>query len=80
MANNIRKSAAAVVQLVKLAEKKGVAIKPVYGFELDRFCHSGHHQGVAVEVSAYPYVQVTYMLAAPEGRKRPSLVIGRAHV
>lgn len=80
MANNIRKSSAAVVQLVKLAEKKGLAIRPVYGFELDRLCRSGHHQGVAVEASAYPYVAVDDLLVFPAGRKLPPLLLLIDHV
>ena len=80
MANNIRKASAAVVQIVKLAEKKGVSIREVYKFELDRLCHSGHHQGVALEVSEYPYVEVDELMTAPEGRKMPSLILMVDHV
>lgn len=80
MANNIRKASAAVVQLVKLAEQKGIAIRPVYGFELDRLCHSGHHQGVALEVSEYPYVEAATLPAVPEGRRLPPLLLLVDHI
>lgn len=80
MANNIRKASAAVVQIVKLAEKKGVSIREVYKFELDRLCHSGHHQGVALEASEYPYVGVDDLMTVPEGRRMPALILLVDHV
>jgi 23S rRNA (guanosine2251-2'-O)-methyltransferase len=80
MANNIRDSAASVVQLLKLAEKKGVTVRRVLGFELDRLCHSGHHQGVAAEVSEYPYMEIADLLVVPEGRRMPPLLLLVDHV
>lgn len=80
MANNVRQTAASVVQLVKLAERKELPIRPVSGFDLDRLCHSGHHQGVAAEVSEYPYVETDDLLVMPEGRRMPPLLLLVDHV
>ena len=80
MANNIRQASAAVVELVKLVERKGLTVRSVYKFELDRLCASGHHQGVAAEVSEYPYVDPPELLVVPEGRRMPPLLLLVDHV
>lgn len=80
MANNVRRSSAAIVQLLKLAEKRALEIQSVALFELDRFCRGGNHQGVAAVVAEYPYADVSEILEAARLRKLPLLVLLVDHV
>ena len=80
MANNVRQSAAAIVQLLKLAEKRGIAIQPAAVFELDRMCRSGNHQGVAVVVSDYAYAELDDVLSGAAVRQSPPLLLLVDHV
>ena len=56
MARNVRTAAASVTQILKLVERKGLALESLPIPELDRICRGGNHQGVVAEVSPYPYV------------------------
>ncbi|MEI6514972.1 MAG: 23S rRNA (guanosine(2251)-2'-O)-methyltransferase RlmB [bacterium] len=80
MANNVRQSAAAIVQLLKLAEKRSITIQSVAVFELDRMCRSGNHQGVAAVVSDYEYVELEAVLEGAGERKTPPLLLLVDHV
>ncbi|MEI6564508.1 MAG: 23S rRNA (guanosine(2251)-2'-O)-methyltransferase RlmB [bacterium] len=80
MANNVRRSSAAIVQFLKLAEKRSLDIQPVALFELDRFCRSGNHQGVAAVVADYPYVDLPALLEGAGARKLPVLLLLVDHV
>ena len=79
MADNIRQASAAVTRILKVAEKKGIAPVPVTGQDLDRICRSGNHQGVAVEASLYPYVELEDLLAESD-RSDPPLLLVIDHV
>lgn len=80
MADNVRRSAALIVQLEKLAAKQEREIKPVQVRELDRICRSGNHQGVAAEVSEYAYAEWRDLRGASAGGKRPALYLLVDHV
>lgn len=80
MANNVRQSAAAIVQFLKLAEKRGLAVQPVALFELDRMCRSGNHQGIAAVVADYTYVELSDILEGAFERKLPPLLLLVDHV
>lgn len=80
MANNVRRSSAAILQFLKLAEKRSLEIQSVALFELDRFCRGGNHQGVAAVVAEYPYVELPDVLAGAQVRKSPLLVLLVDHV
>lgn len=80
MADNVRRSAAMIVQLEKLAGKHDLEIKPVQVRELDRICRSGNHQGVAAEVSEYAYTEWQDLRDTSTGGKRPSLYLLVDHV
>jgi len=82
MADNVRSAAAMIVQITKLAEKRNVPIRAVLPQELDRLCRSGHHQGVAIEVSGYPYADLDELLAvgAPGQSKEPPLLLLLDHI
>src|SRR5581483_3739831 len=45
-------------EVVKLAEKAGVAIERVDRHELDRKLREANHQGVALECGDYPYAEL----------------------
>jgi 23S rRNA (guanosine2251-2'-O)-methyltransferase len=80
MANNVRRSSAAIVQFLKLAERRSIEVQPVALTELDRLCRSGHHQGVAAVVSDYAYSELSDILASASERKLPLLVLLVDHV
>lgn len=80
MANNVRRSSAAIVQVLKLAEKRSLEIQSVALFELDRLCRGGNHQGVAAMVAEYPYVELAELLEGAKVRKLPLLVLLVDHV
>lgn len=80
MANNVRQSAAAIVQFLKLAEKRSLEVTPVAVFELDRMCRSGNHQGIAAVVADYAYVELSDILEGASERKLPPLLLLVDHV
>ena len=80
MANNVRRSAAAIVQFLKLAEKRSLEVHPVPLSELDRLCRSGNHQGVAAIVSDYAYAELSDVLEGAADRKLPLLLLLVDHV
>ena len=80
MANNVRRSAASIVQFLKLAERRSLEVTPVAVFELDRMCRSGNHQGVAAVVEEYAYVELPDLLTGVEERKLPPLLLLVDHV
>lgn len=80
MANNVRRSAAAIVQFLKLAEKRTLEVQTVPLFELDRLCRSGNHQGVAAVVSGYAYAELADVMDGASERKLPPLLLLVDHV
>lgn len=80
MAANVRRTAASIVQFLKLAEKRSLDPQSVSVMELDRLCRSGHHQGLAAEVEAYGYEDLDAILAPTPERKMPPLVLLVDHV
>lgn len=80
MANNVRRTAAAIVQFLKLAEKRSLEINTVALSELDRLCRSGNHQGVAAIVSDYPYVELAELLEGRNERTLPPLLLLTDHI
>jgi 23S rRNA (guanosine2251-2'-O)-methyltransferase len=72
VAENIRTAAAGVDEILKRAERDGVPVERVRPVTLDRLTKAGHHQGLAMEVSAYPYARLEDLLApAAEARAAP---------
>ncbi|MEI8140119.1 MAG: 23S rRNA (guanosine(2251)-2'-O)-methyltransferase RlmB [bacterium] len=80
MANNVRQSSAAIVQLLKLAEKRSLEIQSMALFELDRLCRGGNHQGVAAMVAEYPYAELADLIEESKLRKLPLLMLLVDHV
>lgn len=80
MADNVRRSAAMIVRLEKMAEKRSVKIEPMYLRDMDCLCHNGNHQGVAAEVGEYPYADWKHMREEARARTSPSLFLLADHV
>jgi 23S rRNA (guanosine2251-2'-O)-methyltransferase len=67
-------------EVVKLAEKVGVAIDRVDRHELDRRLREANHQGVALECGDYPYVELEDCLSAAEERGEQVLMLMLDHL
>lgn len=63
-----------VAEIVTLAHQAKVAIERVERAALDRIGHI-NHQGVAAEVSAYPYTDLGEILTQAEKRDEPSFLL-----
>lgn len=80
MATNVRRTSAAIIQFMKLAEKRSLEIRPVALSELDRLCRSGNHQGVAAQVEPFRYVALPDLVGEARARKQPPLLLLVDHV
>ncbi len=63
LAEGIRESGV-VAEILRLARSADLDVRRVPKREVGRLVGHGHHQGVALETSSYPYVDVPTMLAA----------------
>ena len=52
-----------VEKIIKLAEERGVAVHRREKIDLTRMCASSHHQGIALEVEPFRYVELDDLLA-----------------
>jgi len=68
------KETGSVAEIVALAHQAGVTIKRVERAALDRI-GAVNHQGVAVEVSAYPYANLEEILSQAEKRAEPLFLL-----
>ena len=70
------KPAGVVHEILALAEQAGIPVQTVNRRELDKLGGEVNHQGLAAEVSSYPYVDLAAPLeAAREAGKPPLLVL-----
>jgi 23S rRNA (guanosine2251-2'-O)-methyltransferase len=67
-------------EILKLAEKLGVPIERVERQVLDRRLRDANHQSVALEVGAYPYVELDDCLALADERQEPPLLLLLDHL
>jgi 23S rRNA (guanosine2251-2'-O)-methyltransferase len=67
-------------EVVKLAEKIGVPVERVDRHDLDRRLREANHQGVALECSDYPYVELEECLALADERGEPALLLMLDHL
>lgn len=67
-------------EVVKLAEKQGVAVERVERQVLDKRLRDANHQGVTLEASEYPYVDLDTMLALAQERREPPLLLLLDHL
>jgi 23S rRNA (guanosine2251-2'-O)-methyltransferase len=67
-------------EVVKLAERVGVAVERVDRHDLDRRLREANHQGVALECGDYPYVELDDCLDAAEERGEQVLLLLLDHL
>jgi len=67
-------------EVIKLAEKADVAIERIDRHDLDRRLREVNHQGVALECSEYPYVELDDCLALAEERAESVLLLLLDHL
>lgn len=80
MARNVRTAASTIGQILKQVERRGLTLEAMSIPELDRVCRGGNHQGIAAEVSAYPYVELDELTVSAPGAKEPPLLLLVDHV
>jgi 23S rRNA (guanosine2251-2'-O)-methyltransferase len=73
LAEGIRRSDT-VVDILRLAEERGIAIRRVERRQLDEL-GDVNHQGVAADVDAYPYVGLDAILEQARSRDEPPLLL-----
>jgi 23S rRNA (guanosine2251-2'-O)-methyltransferase len=73
LAEGIRRSDT-VVDILRLAEERGIAIHRVERRQLDEL-GDVNHQGVAADVDAYPYVGLDAILEGARSRDEPPLLL-----
>jgi 23S rRNA (guanosine2251-2'-O)-methyltransferase len=67
-------------QCLVLAEQRGVPVQAVERLELDKLASDAHHQGLAAEVSGYPYVDLRTLLAEGPQAGEPLFLLLLDHV
>ena len=67
-------------EVVKLAEKQGVAVVRVDRKELDKRLRDVNHQGVALECGDYPYADLADCFALAEERGQPHFLLVLDHL
>jgi len=70
-----------VSEIIAAAQTAAVPLRAVKGGLFDRLAQQGaNHQGVALEVEAYPYVELDDILAQAEQRREPPFLLILDHV
>ncbi|MCX7791797.1 MAG: 23S rRNA (guanosine(2251)-2'-O)-methyltransferase RlmB [Chloroflexaceae bacterium] len=69
-----------IAEIIKLAERAGVPLERVERQALDKQLRDVNHQGVALEVGAYPYVELEACLALAAERKETALLLLLDHL
>lgn len=64
-----------VQEILALAEERSVAVRIANRHELDRVAGHDQHQGVALETSGYPYVEIPTMLALAARQAQAPLLL-----
>lgn len=67
-------------EIVRIAGEIGVPVERIDRRELDRRTLDANHQGVALECSDYPYVELDDCLALAEERNEPALLLMLDHI
>ncbi len=62
-------------QLAHLARKQGLKIEEAPKGKISQLVGAGDHQGVVLETSAYPYVEVDEMIVAAQDSGEPALIL-----
>jgi 23S rRNA (guanosine2251-2'-O)-methyltransferase len=69
-----------VAEILSQAEQANVPVQTVDRRELDRLGGEASHQGLAAEVSGYPYVELPALLEAAQKADEPPLLLLLDHV
>lgn len=69
-----------VGEIQALARQAGIPVQEVDRRELDRLGEEANHQGLAAEVSAYPYVALLDLLQAAREKGQPSFLLLLDHL
>lgn len=69
-----------IAEIIKLAGRASVPLERVERQVLDRQLRDMNHQGVALEVGAYPYVELEDCLALAAERKETALLLLLDHL
>lgn len=65
-----------VETIITTAQQHGVGVRRVPRRVIDDLSHDANHQGVALRVESYPYVEIDAILAtAPERSEKPFLLV-----
>lgn len=67
-------------EVISLAEQIGVPVERIDRRELDRLLRDANHQGVALECSGYPYVELEDCLTLAEEHNEPALMLMLDHL
>ncbi len=71
---------ATIEELRALAQRRETPVRRCPKSQLDRWTHSGHHQGVALEADPYPYGDPEDMLRAAEAAREPLFLMLLDHI
>jgi 23S rRNA (guanosine2251-2'-O)-methyltransferase len=74
------KTGGIIGQILSLANKAGVAVQKVERRDLDRLGGEVNHQGLAAEVSGYPYVYLDALLEGTAGADEPPFLLLLDHL
>ena len=66
--------------ILAIAEERRIPLHETDGRELDRVCGDVNHQGVAAEVSNYPYEDLPALLAHAQEKQEPPLLLILDHI
>ncbi len=69
-----------IAEIIKLAGRAGVPVERVERQVLDKQLREVNHQGVALDVEAYPYVELEACLALAADRKEAALLLLLDHL
>ncbi len=69
-----------IAEIIRLAEQAGVSIERIERQALDRQLREANHQGVMLETSPYPYVELEECLNAAAERREPALLLLLDHL
>ena len=79
LAEGVR-SGGIVGEILALAEQARVPVQVVERMEIDRMSGEAHHQGLAAEVSGYPYLDLQDLLAGVRAAAEPAFLLLLDHV
>lgn len=75
LAEGVREKAPVIEDIQQLCSQEGISVVRLRRDELERLAEGLEHQGVAAQVSPYPYVDVASMLALACQRQEPPFLL-----